>query len=83
MTLALVLVYMGVEVSGGLLTLQSSPVEDAEGRGSVIVATFALDGPERCSGLPVVRYSPQSLAAEMGPHLAIVRRISRATAGVT
>src|SRR4029077_7432635 len=24
--------------------------------GHAIIATFALDGPERCSGLPVVRY---------------------------
>jgi cyclopropane fatty-acyl-phospholipid synthase-like methyltransferase len=32
--------------------------------GSVVVATFAPDGPETCSGLPVVRYSPEQLAAE-------------------
>lgn len=31
-----------------------------------IIATFAEDGPERCSGLPCVRYSPQALAAELG-----------------
>jgi len=34
--------------------------------GSALVATFALDGPERCSGLPVRRYSARSLAAELG-----------------
>jgi hypothetical protein len=34
--------------------------------GSVVIATFALDGPEFCSGLPVIRYSPQMLAAELG-----------------
>jgi SAM-dependent methyltransferase len=34
--------------------------------GSVIIATFALDGPDRCSGLPVVRYSPETLGAELG-----------------
>ena len=34
--------------------------------GSVIIATFALDGPERCSGLRVVRYSPETLAATLG-----------------
>ncbi|MCS6786081.1 MAG: class I SAM-dependent methyltransferase [Thiobacillaceae bacterium] len=34
--------------------------------GIVIVATFAPDGPERCSGLPVVRYDPQGLHAEFG-----------------
>ena len=35
--------------------------------GTAIIATFALDGPERCSGLPIVRYSPQTLAQELGP----------------
>jgi trans-aconitate methyltransferase len=30
--------------------------------GHAIIATFALDGPEKCSGLAVQRYSPQSLA---------------------
>jgi SAM-dependent methyltransferase len=33
---------------------------------AVIMATFALAGPERCSGLPVQRYSPASLAARLG-----------------
>lgn len=28
----------------------------------VMIATFNLDGPERCSGLPVQRYSPQTLS---------------------
>lgn len=30
--------------------------------GIAIIATFAEDGPEKCSGLPVMRYSPDSLA---------------------
>ena len=34
--------------------------------GFVLVATFATDGPERCSGLDVERYSPDSLHAEFG-----------------
>ncbi len=34
--------------------------------GTAIIASFALDGPERCSGLPVRRYSPDTLAAELG-----------------
>lgn len=33
----------------------------AEG-GTAIIATFAEDGPETCSGLPVMRYSPDALA---------------------
>ncbi len=35
--------------------------------GTAIVATFAADGPERCSGLPVRRYEPEALAEECGP----------------
>src|ERR1044071_797779 len=34
--------------------------------GHVIVATFAPDGPDHCSGLEVVRYSPDSLHDEFG-----------------
>jgi 2-polyprenyl-3-methyl-5-hydroxy-6-metoxy-1,4-benzoquinol methylase len=34
--------------------------------GHVIVATFAEDGPEKCSGLPVMRYSVDKLHAEFG-----------------
>jgi SAM-dependent methyltransferase len=43
--------------------------------GSAIVATFALDGPQRCSGLPVMRYSPESLAAELGPSLTMIESV--------
>jgi SAM-dependent methyltransferase len=34
--------------------------------GYVLVATFAEDGPTRCSGLEVVRYSPASLHVQFG-----------------
>lgn len=34
--------------------------------GHVIVATFGLDGPLRCSGLDVLRYSAESLHEEFG-----------------
>lgn len=33
--------------------------------GIAIIATFADDGPEMCSGLPVVRYAPGELAQEL------------------
>jgi trans-aconitate methyltransferase len=39
--------------------------------GAAIVATFAPDGPEKCSGLPVQRYSPEQLVAELGPRFAL------------
>lgn len=34
--------------------------------GHLIIATFAMDGPPKCSGLEVVRYNPESLAGEIG-----------------
>jgi SAM-dependent methyltransferase len=34
--------------------------------GHLIMATFAEDGPARCSGLPVARYDAAALAAEFG-----------------
>lgn len=40
--------------------------------GTAIIATFGLDGPEKCSGLPVVRYSPEMLAAELGDSFRLV-----------
>ncbi|OIQ33373.1 MAG: hypothetical protein BM559_09845 [Roseobacter sp. MedPE-SWchi] len=35
--------------------------------GHVILACFAPDGPTTCSGLPVQRYAPKGLQAELGP----------------
>jgi SAM-dependent methyltransferase len=32
-----------------------------------VVGCFAPDGPQHCSGLPVARYGPGDLAAELGP----------------
>jgi trans-aconitate methyltransferase len=40
--------------------------------GHAIIATFALDGPERCSGLPVVRYDAVSLGQALGDGFALV-----------
>ena len=34
--------------------------------GTAIIAAFAQDGPERCSGLACVRYSPDVLQRELG-----------------
>ena len=34
--------------------------------GHVIIATFGPDGPERCSGLPVMRHDLESLREELG-----------------
>ena len=35
--------------------------------GYALMASFALDGPERCNGLPMQRYEPESPAMEPGP----------------
>jgi hypothetical protein len=35
-------------------------------RGHVVIATFALDGPARCSGLDVAHYDAASLHAQFG-----------------
>lgn len=40
--------------------------------GHAIIGTFAPDGPERCSGLPVQRYDPDPLAAELGTDFRLV-----------
>ena len=40
--------------------------------GAVIMGTFAADGPDHCSGLPVARYSPDQLADAIGAEFDIV-----------
>jgi trans-aconitate methyltransferase len=40
--------------------------------GLLIIATFAPEGPERCSGLPVRRYDAETLAAELGPAFRLI-----------
>jgi hypothetical protein len=38
----------------------------------VVIGTFAADGPEQCSGLPVQRYGPEELAAVFGAEFDVV-----------
>jgi 2-polyprenyl-3-methyl-5-hydroxy-6-metoxy-1,4-benzoquinol methylase len=40
--------------------------------GHAIIGTFALDGPERCSGLPVVRYDAAQLSLTLTPSFTLV-----------
>ena len=51
--------------------------------GHVIVATFAADGPEQCSGLPVARYDPGALAELLAGMVEVVatRREEHVTPG--
>lgn len=51
--------------------------------GAAIIGTFALDGPERCSGLPVTRHDAASISAALGPDFALIgeQRHDHATPG--
>jgi SAM-dependent methyltransferase len=40
--------------------------------GTVVIATFAENGPTSCSGLPVERYSPEQLVDEIGEGFSVV-----------
>ena len=40
--------------------------------GHLIMATFSLDAPPKCSGLSVVRYSPETLQNELGDNFNLV-----------
>jgi SAM-dependent methyltransferase len=46
--------------------------------GAVIIGTFALDGPERCSGLPVRRYDAAGIGAELGDMFTLMETIGDA-----
>jgi len=49
--------------------------------GYAVIATLALDGPEKCSGLPVARYDPAGLGRTLGRAFQLVdtRRHAHAT----
>jgi SAM-dependent methyltransferase len=51
--------------------------------GFAIIGTFALDGPEKCSGLPVTRHDAASIARILGPDFRLVdeRRYEHVTPG--
>ena len=54
--------------------------------GHVIVASFAPDGPLRCSGLEVMRYSPETMLAQFGEGFELldsVREDHRTPSGAT
>ena len=44
--------------------------------GHVIVSTFGLEGPARCSGLDVLRYDSDSLHAEFGQRFRLVESLT-------
>ncbi len=46
--------------------------------GHVIISTFAEDGPEQCSGLPVIRYRPEELHDEFGEAFKLLKHSKEA-----
>jgi len=43
--------------------------------GHIIIAAFGLDGPEKCSGLKVIRYSPETMHDELGDSFQLVKSV--------
>jgi SAM-dependent methyltransferase len=43
-----------------------------EPRGHLIIMTFAIDGPRKCSGFDIVQYDADKLTAELGPGFKLV-----------
>ena len=46
--------------------------------GHILIGTFALDGPARCSGLQVTRYDAQGIAAVLGPAFTLIDSLAHA-----
>lgn len=46
--------------------------------GQAVIATFSLQGPPRCSGLEVVRYSPETLQKELGRGFRLLESVEEA-----
>lgn len=44
--------------------------------GHIIVASFGIDGPQKCSGLDVVRYSPETMHDEFGDSFRLVKSLN-------
>jgi len=45
--------------------------------GHLVIGTFALTGPEKCSGLVVERYDAEKIAAAFGPEFTLVRSLEQ------
>lgn len=43
--------------------------------GHLVISTFAEDGPTQCSGLPVIRYSAETLEAEFGKSFVLKQQL--------
>jgi SAM-dependent methyltransferase len=57
------------------LAYRDTMLRALRGGGHAILGTFASDGPDRCSGLPVQRYEPDTLALELGEGFRLVEGV--------
>jgi ubiquinone/menaquinone biosynthesis C-methylase UbiE len=46
--------------------------------GHLIIATFAIGGPEKCSGLPIVQYDADKITRELGADFQLVEEMAEA-----
>lgn len=44
--------------------------------GRAVIATFAIDGPEKCSGLSVCRYDAQAISTELGAEFQLLEQVN-------
>ena len=83
--LRLLLLGLRLGALGGAIVCMGSISWMASFGGMAIVATFAPDGPEMCSGLPVQRYDETGLAERCGPRFELLdseRHLHRTPRGV-
>ncbi len=55
----------------------SRAAQTVRGGGALVIATFSLEGPETCSGLPVMRWSADDLAAQFIVDFEVVEHFVR------
>ncbi|MCW3992369.1 MAG: class I SAM-dependent methyltransferase [Candidatus Bathyarchaeota archaeon] len=46
--------------------------------GHLVMATFAIDGPKRCSGLDTVQYDEESMSLELGDEFVLMEKVDEA-----
>jgi len=56
-------------------TYRATLLKGLRSGGALIFGTFAEDGPEKCSGLPVQRWSAEALAGELGPEFRLIESL--------
>jgi hypothetical protein len=62
--------FLKTQVNVSLMFVKSLPLSNREA--VLIVGTFGLEGPDKCSGLEVIRYDADSLHAEFGSRFRLV-----------